>query len=69
MDKGNLGDALVDFTSGFSEVVKIKIDQKENGDKNSTGEEGIIAALKAQLFRTHEEHGLICCSIPVRFLN
>ncbi|XP_037052376.1 calpain-5-like [Bradysia coprophila] len=56
---GNLCDALVDFTSGLSEVIELK----ENGYKTD-----VIAKhkLRKQLLRKHEEHALMCCAISAR---
>lgn len=55
---GNLCDALVDFTSGLSEVIELK----ENGYKT---DEVARNKLRKQLLRKHEEHALMCCAISV----
>lgn len=55
---GNLCDALVDFTSGLSEMIELK----ENGYKT---DEIAKNKLRKQLLRKHEEHALMCCAISV----
>ena len=61
MDGGNLGDALVDFTSGVSEVVSIEDDYKtDDADK------------KKELFKLMadeiEDHALMCSAVKVRLV-
>ena len=58
MDGGNLGDALVDFTSGVSEVISIEDDYKTDDlDK------------KKELFKLMadeiEDHALMCSAVKV----
>jgi hypothetical protein len=61
MDGGNLCDALVDFTSGLSEMISLKED-------NYKTDEGKKETLRKQLLKKHEQHALMCCAISVRQL-
>lgn len=62
LDGGNLSDALVDFTSGVSEV--IDLEAKSAVLRSAESEE------KKALFRTMtneiEDHALMCAAIKVR---
>ena len=58
LDGGNLGDALVDFTSGVTQFVSLKDDYRTDDEEK-----------KRRLFRTMaseiEDHALMCCAISV----
>ena len=60
MDGGNLADALVDFTSGLSEMIELKNNGYEDEEKRNE--------LRKILLREHEEHALMCCAITVSIL-
>jgi len=61
MDGGNLCDALVDFTSGLSEMINMKEeDYKNNEEKREK--------LRKQLLKKHDQHALMCCAISVWIL-
>lgn len=62
MDGGNLCDALVDFTSGLSEMVDLK-----NGGYKVDEEKRNL--LRKQMLRKHDEHALMCCAIAVHTSN
>ena len=63
LDGGNLSDALVDFTSGVSEV--IDLEAKSSVLRNPESEE------KKVLFKTMgheiEDHALMCAAIKVLY--
>ena len=55
---GNICDALVDFTSGLSEMIELN----ENAYKT---DEVARNKLRKQLLRKHDDHALMCCAISV----
>ena len=60
LDSGNLSDALVDFTSGVSEVIDLKsISSQLRADIDA--KKGFFTQIQREL----EDHSLMCCAIQV----
>ncbi len=60
LDGGNLGDALVDFTSGVSQYISLKDDYR-NDDEDK--KKALFKMMTAEI----EDHSLMCCAISVIF--
>lgn len=61
MEGGTLADALVDFTSGLSEMIELKNNGYEDEEKRNK--------LRKSLLHEHENHSLMCCAITVIYIN
>ena len=66
MDGGNLSDALVDFTSGVSEMIDLRL--KVEGFK-ATAAADEKKAFFDMLSRELEDHALMCAAITVRIIS
>lgn len=56
LEGGNLSDALVDFTSGISEVIELK---KEGYDEDDSKRVELFKRMKKEM----ERHSLMCCAL------
>ena len=62
LDGGNLSDALVDFTSGVSEVVDLEAKSSILRSADSEEKKSLFKTLTNEI----EDHALMCAAIKVR---
>ena len=65
LDGGNLSDALVDFTSGVSEVINLEDDKTGYRTEDPDRKKSLFKIMASEI----EDHALMCCAVKVRWLK
>ncbi len=65
LDGGNLSDALVDFTSGVSEVISLEDDKTGYRTDDMDKKKELFNIMASEI----EDHALMCCAVKVRLIS